>query len=1121
MSTRYLLCVTSLIVSLLIPLDGWAQLTTPHFKRIDQEDGLSQGTVRQIVQDAKGFIWLGTVSGLNRYDGYQFQVYKQDDQKPGALMHNSIRTLFSDRDGRLWVGHPSGLDFLRPDATEFQHFSHDPKGMDTLSAGMVNVLNQGRDGHIWAGHIPVSVSRLNPETLEIKRYACRSFDIASETEDGVSAIHVDPQGRIWIGTMKGGLQVYNPENDRIEPVAVANQILKKKSISSMANHPREGIWVGTRDHGLFHYNPNQNTMTLELSIPWDILSIFQEPSGRLWLGTAGNGVWMREPGAETLDRFRHDPIDSSSLSDSKVFTIFQDEGKLLWFGTNNGVSILNPLSQVFKHYRHNSAANGLSHNRIKAIYEDSQGVLWIGTYGGGLNALDSSRHAITQYQTDLENPASIQSNDIFAIHEDRQNRLWMGSYGSGLSLLDRETGKFQHHPYPNAAPNSPSHKIYSLGENPEGELLMGTGAGLLKYNPATKTFTPAAENNFGPGNQTVRTFCFDKNGNLWAGTFLNGLFRGAPNGYFTNFRHLRNDPTSLVNNQVACVYETESGQIWAGSKNGLSLFHPEKEVFTNYSIRDGLPDQDIYAILEDNDHLLWLSTNNGLSRFNPRDLTFINFDVSDGLQGPEFNSGASFKLRTGELAFGGTNGLNLFHPAHIGPNSHVPNIELTSFKVLSEERPLPNPLVPIDLTSKDYFIAFEFTALDFANSGKNKYAYKLDGLDLDWNYSTRPSASYTNLDYGEYTLRIKGSNDDGLWNEAGKTFKVRVAPPFYRKSWFYLLAAITFILILYTWDWNHKRTQSRLATMIEERTKSLQEANKELELTNLRLEETAAHLRQTQEQLLESAHKAGMAEIATDILHNLGNGLNGLLVSTEMTRDHIQSQKVGFLEKACLMLEQNKDQLGPFFLEHAPGSKLLQGLHLLSERLDKGKTLALNEIQNLDNLVSKLSSILAAQRKYLFDDRYHQKFDLIHLIEDVLRIQGAVITQLNVEVITQFEEIPELYLAKTKVAHIMNHLIKNACEAMRRIPDPILKITITSPGPNRVVIVIQDNGQGIEQHILERIFSQGYTTKKDGVGGGLHYCANAAIEMKGQIQVASRGIGRGAEFTVTLPISCD
>ncbi len=1108
--------VVTILAIIGLSMIGRAQLTTPHFKRLGQEEGLSQGTVRKIVQDGKGFIWIATISGLNRYDGYQFRTYKQDDEIPNSLMHNSIRALLCDRAGRLWVGHPTGLELMNSEDDGFKHYLHDPANMDSLSIGVVNVLAEGKDGHIWAGHIPLSVSRLNPETNQIKRYACTYLEGVPGAEDGVSTLFTDKEGIVWVGAMEGGLQYYNEANDRIEPHP-HTALLKGKAISALANHYRNGLWVSTRDHGLYYFNPAEGTLIQEMETPREILSVFQEASGRLWLGTGSDGIWVREPGSDFLAHYEHDPVDRSSLSDSKVFTIFQDEGRLLWFGTNNGMSILNPLSQVFKHYRYNSGANGLSHNRIKSVFEDEEGAVWIGTYGGGLNRLSPSRREITHFVADPDNPQAIQSNNIFALYEDKQKRMWIGSYGAGLSELDRQTGVFTKYPYPRASLNSAPHKIYDIKESPEGALLLGTGAGLMQFDPSSGQFTQKADANFGPGVQTIRSFCFDKAGHLWAGTYLNGLFRKNSNGIFTNYRNQRGNPSSLISNQVACVYETEKGQIWAGVKNGLSLFHPETETFTNYTMRDGLPDQDIYGILEDEDHRLWISTNNGLSRFNPQKSTFINFDVSDGLQGPEFNSGAWFKLKTGELAFGGVNGLNIFDPTHIEPNSHVPQIQLTSFKVLSRDRPIPDPLTPIELTSKEYFLSFEFSALDFANPGKNRYAYKMEGLDKEWNESNRPIASYTNLDYGTYTFRIKGSNDDGVWNQIGQSFQLRIAPPFYRKNWFYLFVISFVFVMLFAWDWNHKRNRRKLRAMVDQRTQSLQSANRELELTNLRLEETASHLRQTQEQLLDSAHKAGMAEIAADILHNLGNGLNGLLVSANLINDYVRGQKVGFLEKACALLDQNRDLLGPFFQENAQGDQILQGLKLLTARMEKAKRLTIEEIKILNDRVSQLSSILNAQQEYVYGDKYRQVFTLEHVLEDVLRIQDGLLSELKIDVQTNLDNIPELNLPKTKVAHIMNHLIKNACEAMRHTPEPVLNISASLVGPDRLEILIKDNGMGIEQHILERIFSQGYTTKKGGIGRGLHFCANAAVEMNGQIEVASKGTGKGAEFKITLP----
>ena len=541
---------------------------------------------------------------------------------------------------------------------------------------------------------------------------------------------------------------------------------------------------------------------------------------------------------KNLLHYKSDPNDSKSLNGNWVYSIYEDNSGIIWVGTMpGGLNKIDPMKNQFKLYKHKSNdPNSLSSDRVFSIYEDRSGILWIGTFYGGLNRLVTSDNekfapSFFHYSHNPNDPKSI--NSVFSICEDNSENIWIGAFGGGLNKL-AQSEKMKSNPKLIHYENIPGNPI-SLSNNAvrviykdnAGSLWIGTDGGLNKLIPpkdeisrATfKSYLNNPKDSTSISNNTVWSIYQDKQETIWIGTSggLNKLIpsdNNHPHTTFIHFTHDSRNPSSISGNQVISMFEDNSGNFWIGTEGGgLNKFDRKNGQFIHFKVKDGLPDNSVSGILGDNEGNLWLSTLNGLSKFNPKTKTFRNYTTEDGLQGNEFQWGAYFKNKNGEMFFGGTNGFNSFYPDSIKDNKHIPPVVITDFQIFNNSVPVgldtnTNRSIltksitetnEIELTYKDYIISFEFAALDFHTPEKNKYAYILEGFDKEWNYTdaNKRFATYTNLDPGEYTFKVKGANNDGVWNEAETSLKIIITPPWWATWWAYGFYLIVFGSVLY------------------------------------------------------------------------------------------------------------------------------------------------------------------------------------------------------------------------------------------------------------------------------------------------------------------------------------
>lgn len=806
-----------------------AQNTTKlTFKHLTVEDGLSQSAVTTIFQDRKGFMWFGTQDGLNRYDGYSFKIFKNDQSNPESLTDNFIFSIYEDSLGILYVETQSGnFHKYNPSSESFTTLPKDSINLIGAAYNSVGAIFYDSSGMVWTGGLGkgTGLKGINSITGKEYQFNHNPSDPASLSDDKVYSIYKDRRENIWVGTFNG-----------------LNKFDEKT--------------------GKFSHYKNIPGNSNSLSDNW-VWPIFEDSKGFLWLGTVRGGLNRFDPQTNTFTSYVNDQSDPKSINDNFIFSIYEDRSGVIWVGTNSGgVNYFNPSLQVFEHYINKpEEKNSLSDNEVMSMLADKNGYYWIGTRNGGLDKFDYREKTFYNYSYNFSNPNSLLSNSVQVIYEDKSGILWIGTFSSGLNEFDPVTNSFKS--YVNNPDDSNSltdNRIYSIIEDKQGFIWVGTyGGGLNRLNRKTGkfiNFTSNENDSASISSNSVWSLVEDNSGKLWIGTFGGGVnVLDKSSGKFIHYKNIPGDSESLIDNNIIRVFKDSKGNIWIGTTKGLSVYSSETNKFKNYTEKDGLTNDFIFGILEDNKGNLWISTNNGISKFNPQDETFTNYHSEDGLQSNEFNQNAFAKdNKTGRMLFGGVNGFNIFHPDNIKGNNFLPPLVFTNYLRYNTDDDEGKPIIEkgiseqekIYITYKDNIVTLEFAALSFFNNHKNQYRYKLEGFNENWiQLGNNNKVTFTNLSPGDYNLRVIGSNNDGLWNEEGASLLITVTPPWWKTNIAYTIYILLFISTLYglrRFEINQREQKTRMrenelklkATEAEKRAIQIENDRKTKELEEAR-----------------------------------------------------------------------------------------------------------------------------------------------------------------------------------------------------------------------------------------------------------------------------------------------
>ena len=797
---------------------------TIQFSQYSIEDGLSQGTILSSLQDKNGFLWFGSADGLNCFNGYEFTVYRNNPENANSLIDNEIMALLEDEVGNIWIGTALGLSKFSPSTQKFTHFQYQEADSSSLSHNYITFLFIDSKKQIWVG-TRHGLNLYNPSTNNFTRYYQKGIkDNSSIERQQVNTICQGSKQNIWIGLEDGLCILEDNILKPFEEVYDLNNVRKGQRITAIMCDSADNIWIGS-DQTLCRFSLKNND--IELIAEKYIHTLLNAKNGIVWAGTNEGILLIKDKSQQKI--YKH-TYQSTSLPNNVVHSILEDKHENIWVGTGSGLCMYNSLVFQFNTTRINSFnVHDYTDNKVWAIAPKGKDIL-IGTENGLYQYnFNDSVQAYSQFSGFGISAIKIQKDVI-----------WLGTWNNGLIKWDTKTGESkQYNYYPSDKTSINHNTIRSIAIDPQGIIWVGTPKGLNSYLPEKDNFERFQFHSTEGQNlktNSVITIYPDKSGMLWLGTEGGVVCFRKEEGEVNIFRSDPDMPNSLSHDFVRSIYQSKDGTIWIGTSGGLNKWSADKMAFTSYRMKDGLPNDMIYSILEADDGALWLSTNKGLSRFNTKELTFTNFDSKDGLQGSEFNTNAALKDRKGRLFFGGLNGFNHFFPEQIKTNPIPPPVIINYIEILNKtsEKPLRKYIIPdsnLELSYNDYVFTFHFVAQNYINSEKNLYQYMLEGFDLDWSdIGYKRSATYTNLQKGNYTFKVKAANNSKLWNEEISSVKVSIHPPFWLTEWFIALMAFLFMLIIggiiYLRIRIVEKKNIQLEQLVKDRTASLSEKQK-------------------------------------------------------------------------------------------------------------------------------------------------------------------------------------------------------------------------------------------------------------------------------------------------------
>jgi len=814
------------------------------FNQIKLEEGLSQSSIYCMHQDKKGYLWFGTANGLNRYDGYTFKVYSNDPLDTTTISDNSILSINEDSNGFIWIGTTDGIlnrydrktgIFKRINITygvkelsSPEKFNFDfPLPYSRYNDRSITAIAVGNDNSLWIGTWGLGLLKYERNSGKIIRFSSELGNLTGFNSNRIKKI-INDANDFWIGTIDSGLYKLTESNGKITFTHYDNKLeteLSSNQIIDLLNDKDGNLWIATYGGGLNLLLNNDKLLPLEKinirkfiynhqeknSISSNfITALIQDNSGSIWIGTFGGGLNKFDYRENKFISFRNDPNISTTISKNEILSLLEDFSGNIWIGSHlgKGLSKYEPVGIKFKQLSRDPLnKNGLNDDVVWAIAEDCDGNLLIGTYKGGLNIWDRKENQFYNYQFNPQNPKSLSDNHIRAVLFDERGLLWIGTFNGGLNLFYNNSF-INYKNDPRDSLSLGANQVQSVFVDKELNTWIGTfGGGLHKIEPfvnlpgklSFKKYKHNSNDPFSLSDDRVYTVFEDSDGILWIGTFGGGLNKFNKNReHFISYKNIAGDESSLSDNRVMGIYEDKSKNLWITTYGGgLLKFDKRKEKFTRYDKKNRIYSSVVYGVLEDNNGNLWISSDNGIFKFSPISELFTKYDLSDGLQSLEFSGGAYFKSRSGEMFFGGINGLNYFYPDSIRENYFVPPVVISSIRVFNE--PLKGEIDSVYLSYDQNFLSIEFSALDFTSPSDNQYAYILEGIEDEWHIvdSRRRVASYTNLAPGEYVFRVRGSNNDGVWNNVGTELHIFISPPYWQTWWFITLAVLFAAFIIY------------------------------------------------------------------------------------------------------------------------------------------------------------------------------------------------------------------------------------------------------------------------------------------------------------------------------------
>jgi ligand-binding sensor domain-containing protein/signal transduction histidine kinase len=1071
-----------------------------------RQNGLPVNGVTSLVQSSDGYLWLGTSAGLVRFDGVHFKLI--DLARVPNLRSSIVNTIATSRDGGLWVGLLNG-SFAFYDGKTLT-----PRGGETRGRMDMNVrrLFETPDGTLW-----IAGQRNGAKLTPDQRYE-EIYGTSANNDINILTGYVDPSGRMWFGTAFSGVSYW--ENGRTH--ALPDPTLADVPVLAITQDREGQIWVGT-GQDLRCYDAQFRRKEIP-PLAADITTLLADSHGTLWIGTNGGGLIRYRDGVyQTLGK-------QEGLASAYVKAILEDREGSLWIATQDGLSQLSDIK--FPTYR---AAEDRAVNDAWSVSPSRHGGVWIGS-PRGVTYFDGKHKT---YFTE----AGLAPEDVKRTLEARNGDVYLITGRDNRRLLILSNGKV-------VASHTRSSMFVGLAEDAQGVIV--SNAGLL-YRVGRDGLVPYAFEGPAPDMVWVLNLLVSRDGTLWAAT-QRGVFR-IKDGAFTRYT----DEHGLADAHAEGLCEDQDGIIWLWTLAGLGRLKDGRVTMIDHD--DGLFDNDLYAVVPDDFGYLWIDSGRGIFRVSRKSLAeFADGKIarvectaytgSDSVRTTDKTYQQRVGCRTpdGRIWFPGPRGVVMIDPARISTNPIAPPVLLD--RVVANGREMPvhaSAVVPPGQGE----LEFHFTGLSFIASQRVKFRYRLEGYDRDWvEADDRRFAFYTNLPPGRYSFHVTAANADGVWNERGATMAIQLRPHFHQTGWFYTLcggAVLAGLAGVSAWRVRHlKNKQRALQRSRDQLEAEVTRRTAELAGANASLSESIEHHKRTQEQLelrtkslereieqrtrmeaevsrihkklLEASRQAGMAEVATGVLHNVGNVLNSVNVSATLIGDRVRLTKAANIAKLAALVDGHKGDLARFVAEDPRGRMIPTYLNNLAETLAAEQTALLGELENLRKNVEHIKEIVAMQQSYASASGVTETLPVLDLVEDSLRMNSGALARHEVELVRDYRDAATVTTDKHKVMQILINLVRNAKYACDETGRTDKQITVRVTSDDRgVKIAVIDNGVGIPPENLTRIFNHGFTTRKDGHGFGLHSGALAAREIGGALTVHSDGPGRGATFVLEIP----